>query len=68
VPSSFSAGTGTIVGGTGAGEATAAAAALAAYPSGTVNRVVPLSDGQHNVHMIAVNAVRAAHAGGRMTV
>jgi hypothetical protein len=58
VPSSFSAGTGTIVGGTGAGEATAAAA----------KRVVRLSDGQHNVHMIAVNAVRAAHAGGRMTV
>jgi hypothetical protein len=53
VPSSYSAGTGTIVTGTAADKATAAA--VAAYPGGTVNRVVRLSDGQYNVHMIAVN-------------
>ena len=29
--------------------------ALAAYPGGTVNRVVLLSNGEYNVHMIAVN-------------
>jgi len=33
----------------------AKAAALAAYPGGTVNRVVRLSDGEYNVHVIAVN-------------
>jgi hypothetical protein len=53
VPSSFSAGTGTIVTGTAADKAKAAA--MAAYPGGTVNRVVRLSDGQYNVHVIAVN-------------
>jgi hypothetical protein len=53
VPASFSAGTGTIVTGTAADKAKAAA--LAAYPGGTVNRVVLLSDGQYNVHMIGVN-------------
>ncbi len=53
VPSSYSAGTGTIVTGTAADKAKAAA--VAAYPGGTVNRVVRLSDGQYNVHMIAVN-------------
>jgi hypothetical protein len=53
IPSSFSAGTGTIVTGTAASKAKAAA--LAAYPGGTVNRVVRLSDGEYNVHMIAVN-------------
>ncbi len=53
VPSSYSAGTGTIVTGTAADKAKAAA--MAAYPGGTVNRVVRLSDGQYNVHMIAVN-------------
>jgi hypothetical protein len=53
VPSSFSAGTGTIVTGTAADKAKAAA--VAAYPGGTVNRVVRLSDGQYNVHVIAVN-------------
>jgi hypothetical protein len=31
----------------------AKAAALTAYLGGTVNRVVLLSDGQYNVHMIA---------------
>ena len=53
VPSSFRAGAGTIVTGTAADKAKAAA--LAAYPGGTVNRVVLLSDGNYNVHMIAVN-------------
>jgi hypothetical protein len=53
VPSSFHPGTGTIV--TGAAAEKAKAAALAAYPGGTVNRVVLLSNGDYNVHMIAVN-------------
>jgi hypothetical protein len=53
VPASFSAGTGTIVTGTAADKAKAAA--LAAYPGGTVNRVVLLSDGEYNVHVIGVN-------------
>jgi hypothetical protein len=53
VPASFTAGTGTIITGTAANKAKAAA--LAAYPGGTVNRVVLLGDGEYNVHMIAVN-------------
>jgi hypothetical protein len=53
VPASFKAGTGTIVTGTPA--AKAKAAAVAAYPGGTVNRVVQLSDGEYNVHLIGVN-------------
>jgi hypothetical protein len=53
VPASFSAGTGTIVTGTAANKAKAAA--LAAYPGVTVNRVVLLSDGEYNVHIIGVN-------------
>jgi hypothetical protein len=53
VPASFSPGTGTIV--TGAAAEKAKAAATAAYPGGTVNRVVLLSSGDYNVHMIAVN-------------
>jgi hypothetical protein len=53
VPASFSAGTGTIITGTAADKAKAAA--VAAYPGGTVNRVVLLSDGQYNVHIIGVN-------------
>jgi hypothetical protein len=53
VPADFSPGTGTIVTGTAADKAKAAA--LAAYPGGTVNRVVLLSDGEYNVHMIAVS-------------
>jgi hypothetical protein len=53
VPASFSPGTGTIVTGTAASKARAAA--LAAYPGGTVNRVVLLSDGEYNVHVIGVN-------------
>jgi hypothetical protein len=53
VPASYQAGTGTIVTGAAADKATAAA--VAAYPGGTVNRVVLLSDGQYNVHVIGVN-------------
>jgi hypothetical protein len=53
VPANFNPGTGTIVTGTAANKAKAAA--LAAYPGGTVNRVVRLSDGEYNVHMIGVN-------------
>jgi len=53
VPANFTPGTGTIVTGTAADKAKAAA--LAAYPGGTVNRVVLLSNGEYNVHMIGVN-------------
>jgi hypothetical protein len=53
VPAGFSPGTGTIITGTAADKAKAAA--LAAYPGGTVNRVVLLSNGEYNVHMIGVN-------------
>jgi hypothetical protein len=53
VPASFTAGTGKIITGTAADKAKAAA--VAAYPGGTVNRVVRLSDGQYNVHIIGVN-------------
>jgi hypothetical protein len=53
VPASFRPGAGTLV--TGAAAEKAKAAALAAYPGGTVNRVVQLSNGEYNVHMIAVN-------------
>src|SRR6202521_4256832 len=53
VPANFQPGTGTIV--TGAAANKAKAAALAAYPGGTVNRVVLLSKGEYNVHIIRVN-------------
>ena len=53
VPSNWTAGDGTIV--TGAAANKAKAAALAAYAGGTVNRVVLLSNGEYNVHMIGVN-------------
>jgi hypothetical protein len=53
VPPNFSDGSGTIVTGTAANKAKAAA--LAAYPGGTVNRVALLSNGEYNVHMIGVN-------------
>jgi hypothetical protein len=51
VPASFSPRTGTIITGTAANKA----AAVAAYPGGTVNRVVLLSNGEYNVHIIGVN-------------
>jgi hypothetical protein len=53
VPANWSPGSGTIV--TGAAANKAKAAAVAAYPGGTVNRVVLLSNGEYNVHIIAVN-------------
>jgi hypothetical protein len=53
VPPNWNAGAGTIITGTAAKKAKAAA--LAAYPGGIVNRVVRLSNGEYNVHMIAVN-------------
>jgi hypothetical protein len=43
----------TIITGTAADKAKAAP--VAAYPGGTVNRVVRLSDGEYNVHIIGVN-------------
>jgi hypothetical protein len=53
IPPNFTPGSGTLVTGTAADKAKAAA--LAAYPGGTVNRVARLSNGEYNVHMIAVN-------------
>jgi hypothetical protein len=53
IPPNFSDGLGTIITGTAANKAKAAA--LAAYPGGTVNRVARLSNGEYNVHMIGVN-------------
>ena len=53
VPQGWTPGSGTIVTGTNASKARAAA--VAAYPGGTVNRVVLLENGNYNVHMIAVN-------------
>jgi hypothetical protein len=53
VPAGFTPGSGTIV--TGPAADKAKAAATGAYPGGTVNRVVLLSSGEYNVHMIAVN-------------
>ena len=53
VPANFSPGAGTIITGTAANKAKAAA--LAAYPGGMVNRVVLLSEGEYSVHMIGVN-------------
>jgi hypothetical protein len=53
IPASYSQGSGTIVSGTTAYEATEAA--LAAYPGGIVDRVVRLSDGEYEVHNIGVN-------------
>ena len=53
VPQSYVQGSGTIVTGTAADTATAAA--VAAYPGGTVDRVVLLSSDDYEVHMIAVN-------------
>ncbi len=53
IPASFSQGSGTIVSGTVANQATEAA--LAAYPGGVVDRVVQLSNGEYNVHYIGVN-------------
>jgi hypothetical protein len=53
IPPSYSQGSGTILSGTMANQATEAA--LAAYPGGVVDRVVKLSDGEYEVHNIGVN-------------
>jgi hypothetical protein len=53
IPASYTQGSGTIVGGTTANNATKAA--LAAYPGGIVDRVVKLSNGEYEVHNIGVN-------------
>jgi hypothetical protein len=53
IPPNYSEGSGTIVSGTTANNATEAA--LAAYPGGVVDRVVKLSDGEYEVHYIGVN-------------
>ena len=53
-PQNWSPGTGTIITGAAADEATAAA--VAQYPGGTVNRVLQLSDGSYAVHRIGTSA------------
>ncbi len=53
VPPGWSTGSGTIITGPAADQAEAAA--VAAYPGGTVNRVLLLSTGDYVVHVIAVN-------------
>jgi hypothetical protein len=53
VPANYSQGSGTIVSGTAANNATEAA--LAGYPGGVVDRVVKLSNGEYEVHNIGVN-------------
>jgi hypothetical protein len=53
IPPHFTDGSGTLITGTAANKAKAAA--LAAYPGGTVNRVALLSNGEYNVHMIGAN-------------
>lgn len=53
IPAGFKDGSGTLI--TGAAADKAKAAAAAAYPEGTVNRVSQLSNGEYNVHMIGVN-------------
>jgi hypothetical protein len=53
IPAGFKDGSGTVITGTAANRAKAAA--VAAYPGGTVDRVALLSDGEYNVHIIGVN-------------
>jgi hypothetical protein len=53
VPANYTQGSGTVVSGTAADQATQAA--LAAYPGGIVDRVVQLSNGQYEVHNVGVN-------------
>jgi hypothetical protein len=53
-PPNWSPGTGTII--TGAAADKAKAVAVAAYPGGTVNRVLQLSDGSYAVHRINVGS------------
>jgi hypothetical protein len=53
IPADYSPGSGEIVSGTAANNATEAA--LAAYPGGVVDRVVKLSNGEYEVHNIGIN-------------
>jgi len=53
IPANYTEGSGTIVSGTTANNATKAA--LAAYPGGVVDRVVKLSNGEYEVHNIGVS-------------
>ncbi len=53
IPADYTQGSGTIVSGTTADQATEAA--LAAYPGGVVDRVVAIGNGQYEVHYIGVN-------------
>jgi len=53
IPASYKQGTGTIVSGTTATNATKAA--LSSYAGGVVDRVVQLSNGEYEVHYIGVN-------------
>ena len=53
VPQNWQSGSGTIITGPAADEAKAAA--VAAYPGGTVNRVLQLADGSYAVHQINIS-------------
>jgi hypothetical protein len=53
IPPNWHSGSGTIITGTTANKAKAAA--VAKYPGGTVNRVLKLSDGSYAVHMIKIS-------------
>jgi hypothetical protein len=53
VPQGWQSGSGTII--TGAAADQAQAVAVAAYPGGTVNRVLQLPDGSYAVHQININ-------------
>ena len=53
IPAGFTDGSGTLTRARRLNKAKAAA--MAAYPGGTVDRVALLSDGEYNVHMIGVN-------------
>jgi hypothetical protein len=53
IPSDYTQGSGTLASGTTADKATEAA--LTAYPGGVVDRVVELSNGDYEVHVIGVN-------------
>ena len=53
IPQNYTEGSGTVVSGTAAEQATEAA--LAAYPGGVVDRVVQLSTGEYEAHNIGVN-------------
>jgi hypothetical protein len=52
VPQGWQSGSGTII--TGAAADQAEAVAVAAYPGGTVNRVLQLADGSYAVHQISI--------------